>query len=189
MKEALQGAESRDVRFLEAGIHDGAQYNGARKGETNNGNKFIEFSFVKEGKLLTATEYEPKKWPGDSDEKFRASCQDQALRILRILTPAYDEAVLSSFSGTSFDALCDWAVSLTNAISKDLKVRLKAVYDNKGYVTLPKYTYYTFIENMNIAKDKSMISELTRDKFTKPELGDKEEQVPTAAATVATNPF
>ena len=189
MKEALENKEVKDVRFLEAGIHDDVNYGSAVKGETKNGNKFLELSFDKDGRSMTHSEYEPKKWPGDSDDKFKDSCKSQALRILQILAPAYDNAVLSSFSGSSFDALADWVSSLFNAISKEKTVRLKAVYDKNGFVTLPRYSQYTFIESMSVDKANSAITELKIDKFTKPEVGDREEAVPSPAQAFSTSVF
>ena len=58
------------------------------------------------------------------------------------------------------------AAFLNNA-NKDILVRVKIVYNDNNYTTLPRYTKYTFIEPMILPEgETSSIVELSIDKFT-----------------------
>lgn len=64
---------------------------------------------------------------------------------------------------------------MLNKVDKSKKLRVKVVYNDKGYTTLPNYAKYTFIEPMELAEGKaSSIAMLNIDQFTKPVVADKE---------------
>ena len=66
-------------------------------------------------------------------------------------------------------------VNLLNAANKDILLKVKIVYNNKGYTTLPTYCKFTFIEPMNLPEgQKSKITELNIDLFVRPVVADKE---------------
>ena len=58
-------------------------------------------------------------------------------------------------------------------------LRIKVVYNNSGYTTLPKYAKYRFIEPMTIVdKNESVIVKLNIDQFEKPVIADFEQSNP-----------
>jgi hypothetical protein len=165
--------ESNDKAFLEAGIHENVAFVGVRSQKSSNGNLFIEFEFNKNGDKLTHTEWEPNKLPTQSNEEFATKVDNQVARIMQIMSVWYTKDQLS-YEADSFEAFATWVNALMNSVDKSMLVRLKAVYGQNGYTSLPKYAKYTFIESMEVSKEKSKIKELKIDEFVRPHIGDKE---------------
>lgn len=165
--------EKGDVSYIEAGIHENGFLAGARKDKgKNNGNIFLEISLTKDGRTLTHTEWEPTKYGNQTDDELQSKATKQVARILQILEVYYPKEILSNFEGSTFESFVDWVVSLLNNADKKIPVRFKAVYGNDGYVGLPRYSKYTFIERMDV--ESSKISALKIDVFTRPE-ADKQD--------------
>lgn len=154
-----------DVDFLEAGIHDNVVMTGIRKATTENGNKFIEFAFLKDNDKASHTEWETKRTSQDTDETFEKKQLNQISRILQIMGCFVTEDKLS-FVASNFDEFTEMVIRILGESYKNVPVRIKLVYNNKGYTTLPNYAVYTFIENMNVTKSK--IKKLAIDVFVKP---------------------
>ena len=169
-------AQKKDVRFLGAGIHENVAFAGARAEESTNGNFFIEFKYEKDGSVLTQTEYEPKLFPGQSEADMQTKAEKQVARILQTMSAFYTKEQLSNFEANSYREFAKWVVSMMNAVDKKELVRLKAVYGTNGFVGVPRYSNYTFIESMRIPKEMSSIRELNADRFEKPEIADVEEK-------------
>lgn len=179
--------EKKDVSFLGAGIHENVEFAGVRNEKSANGNSFIEFKFIKDGAALTQTEYEPTKFGDQTDAEFESKANKQVARILQILSPWYSKEQLSNFTADSFEVFAKWVADLMNAVDKTKLVRLKVVYGQNGYTSLPKYAFYTFIEPMTIPTESSKISKLNIDSFERPIIGDKE-QATKSSAEVFTAP-
>jgi len=177
--------EKKDVSFLGADIHEDVDFSGIRNEKATNGNMFIEFKFIKDGAVLTHTEYEPTKFNDQTDAEFEAKTNKQVARILQVMSPWYTKEQLSNFTADSFEVFAKWVVDLMNAVDKSQKVRLKVVYGQNGYTSLPKYAFYTFIESMNIPKEKSKIAKLGIDLFERPAIGDKEQTSQSSAEVFA----
>ena len=97
--------------------------------------------------------------------------------MMQILLCFYKDEDLV-FNGTSFDTFVKEVADYLNKADKSILLKLKAVYNNKGYISLPSYAKYTFIEPMNLPEGKtSMIAELSIDQFTKPVIADTETPV------------
>lgn len=102
---------------------------------------------------------------------------------MRILKCFYPKNVLA-FSGSSYKEFANWVVTMLNSANKDILLKVKIVYNDKGYTTLPSYVKFASIEPMNIpmgfyeeGKNESMIREITGiDQFTKPIVADKEDK-------------
>lgn len=170
---ANQIQESKN-KYLEAGIHDNVKFVSARVDESINGNIFIEFKFEKDEQTMTHTEWESTKKPMESEEDFQNRANRQVKRILQILSCFYPKEALV-FAGSSFSEFANWVVNLLNAANKDILLRVKIVYNNKGYTTLPNYCKFTFIEPMNLPEGQvSKIIELNIDVFVRPITADKE---------------
>lgn len=170
---ANQIQESKN-KYLEAGIHDNVKFVSARVDKSINGNIFIEFKFKKDEQTMTHTEWESTKKPMESEEDFQNRANRQVKRILQILSCFYPKEALV-FAGSSFSEFANWVVNLLNAANKDILLRVKIVYNNKGYTTLPNYCKFTFIEPMNLPEGQvSKITELNIDVFVRPITADKE---------------
>ena len=170
---ANQIQESKN-KYLEAGIHDNVKFVSARVDKSINGNIFIEFKFEKDEQTMTHTGWESTKKPMESEEDFQNRANRQVKRILQILSCFYPKEALV-FAGSSFSEFANWVVNLLNAANKDILLRVKIVYNNKGYTTLPNYCKFTFIEPMNLPEGQvSKITELNIDVFVRPITADKE---------------
>lgn len=170
---ANQIQESKN-KYLEAGIHDNVKFVSVRVDKSINGNIFIEFKFEKDEQTMTHTEWESTKKPMESEEDFQNRANRQVKRILQILSCFYPKEALV-FTGSSFSEFANWVVNLLNAANKDILLRVKIVYNNKGYTTLPNYCKFTFIEPMNLPEGQvSKITELNIDVFVRPITADKE---------------
>lgn len=170
---ANQIQESKN-KYLEAGIHDNVKFVSARVDKSINSNIFIEFKFEKDEQTMTHTEWESTKKPMESEEDFQNRANRQVKRILQILSCFYPKEALI-FAGSSFSEFANWVVNLLNAANKDILLRVKIVYNNKGYTTLPNYCKFTFIEPMNLPEGQvSKIIELNIDVFVRPITADKE---------------
>lgn len=170
---ANQIQESKN-KYLEAGIHDNVKFVSARVDKSINSNIFIEFKFEKDEQTMTHTEWESTKKPMESEEDFQNRANRQVKRILQILSCFYPKEALV-FAGSSFSEFANWVVNLLNAANKDILLRVKIVYNNKGYTTLPNYCKFTFIEPMNLPEGQvSKITELNIDVFVCPITADKE---------------
>lgn len=179
-------------KYLEAGIHDNVKFTGVRAASSSTGKNFMEFRFEKDGKELLHTEWEPSKKEGDTEEQNQTKVTNQVTRIMRIMNCFYPKGVLN-FNGNSYKEFTDWVVTMLNAANKDILLKIKVVYNNKGYTTLPTYVKFAFIEPMILPEgfydkeinpeNKSLISELSIDQFTKPIVADKETKVDDLSTT------
>lgn len=173
--------EKKDIAFLEGGIHEDVAFVGVRKEKSTNGNLFLEFEFNKNGYKLTHTEWEPNKIDGQSDEEFASKANNQVARILQIMGCFYSKEILQNFSFDNFDTLYTWVKNLMDVTDKTKLLRLKVIYGQTGFTSLPKYAKYTFIESMSIPASESKIKTLQIDQFTRPEIGDKETSTTSSA--------
>lgn len=174
---------SGNSKYLEAGIHNNVKFVSARTADSPNGNKFIEFNFEKDGKPFVHTEWEPKPREGADPTQSQTKATNQVTRIMRMLRCFYPKEALA-FSGDSYKEFANWVVDKLNSANKDILLRVKIVYNDRGYTTLPSYVKYAFIEPMEIpmgfyeeGKNDSMIYQLGIDQFTRPVIADKEETV------------
>lgn len=169
-------------KYLEAGIHENVKFTSARVAVSPTGKNYIEFTFEKEGKTLTHTEWEPSA--NGNTEADQAKVTNQVTRIMRILKCFYPKEALI-FAANTYTEFSNWVVSMLNAANKEILLRVKVVYNDKGYTTLPNYVKFACIEPMNIpmgfyeeGKNDSKIREITGiDLFVRPVIADKEDKV------------
>lgn len=158
----------KDIAFLAGGIHEDAFLIATKYETTANGNKFIEFKFEKDSRIMTHTEWEPTK--GEmTTEVFEEKCDKQFSRIEQILKCFYKEDELE-FIGANFSEFAEWVCKLlSDEKVKQVPLKVKVIYNDKGYTTLPKYAKYTFIEPMSLVLEgKSKVTKLGIDNFEKP---------------------
>lgn len=183
--QRAQAIQKKDIAFLTAGIHDNITLDSIRIDKSINGNYFIEMKFISEdGKYMTHTEWEPTKSPNMTDDDLQRKCDNQFKRFDQILECYYPNAEDRAFLGESFKGLIDWISEKLNAANKNTKLRLKVVYNDRGYTTLPRYCVYKFIEPMSIVEaGKSVIVKLGIDNFEKPVVADTETANPNPLTT------
>lgn len=176
-KERAQQIVKNDVKFIPAGIHENVTLKSARVAESPTGLKFLEIVFEKNGATLTQTEWKPTKFEDMDDSALQKKEDTQFSRMMQILLCWYSDEQLV-FNGTSFEEFSQEVVNYLNNADKSKKLRVKIVYNDKGYTTLPSYARYTFIEPMVLPEGQtSSITELRIDNFTKPVVADTETPV------------
>lgn len=168
--------KTKDVAYLDAGIHDNISLISVRTDVSVHGNAFLEFKLAdKDGKSVTWTEWQPNRTDNDTDASFDEKCDKQFKRIDQILSCFYPDVKDREFEGEQFKDLAAWVVEKLNAADKNILVRCKVVYNDNGFTTLPKYAQYTFIEPMSkVNEGKSVIVKLGIDRFTRPVVEDVE---------------
>lgn len=184
---ADQTLDSSSV-FLEAGIHENAELKSVEFKTLDSGTKFIAFYFEDtNGYKMSHTEYEPKQTPGSTDEQYHDKVANQISRIKQIVTKFIpDEEFIIEVD--TFDAFGKRVISLLGERYVGKKIRIKVVYSDKGYTTLPRYWKFQFIESMDIPQDKSKIRILSIDNISRPK-PNKEETVKNPFTDNTKSPF
>lgn len=181
-KERAQQVVKNDVRYIPAGIQDDIALKSARVATSPNGNTYLEIVFEKDGATLLQTEWKPTKSPTMTDEDLQKREDNQFSRMMQILCCFFKDEELI-FNSTTFE---DWAQEVANYLNRADKtklLRVKVVFNQKGYTSLPTYAKYTFIEPMTVSKENSAIVQLGIDNFTRPIIADKEKPVDPLATT------
>ena len=184
-KERAQQITKNDIKYIPAGIQENVALRTARVTTSPQGNLFLEIVFEKDGATLIQTEWKPTQFGNMTVEDVQKKEDNQFSRMMQILLCFYKDEELI-FNSTTFEG---WAKEISDYLNKADKtklLRVKIVYNNKGYTTLPTYAKYTFIEPMTISKEDSTIVELGIDKFTRPIVADKEEVVDPINTTTET---
>lgn len=172
-KERAQQITKNDIKYISAGIQENVALKSARVAKSPQGNPYIELTFEKDGATTPHTEWKPTKFANMSDEDLQKKEDNQFSRIMQILLCFYKDEELN-FDSDNFEGWAKEVVEYLNNADKSILLRVKFVYNDKGYVTLPKYAKYTFIEPMTVSKEDSVIVELGIDNFTRPIVADKE---------------
>lgn len=167
---------SNDSKYLDAGIHDNVKVEEASVRKSPTDKTFLEIKFTKDGKVMTHTEWEARKRDDETTESYEAKCDRQVSRMLQILKCFYPKESLV-FTGSSFKEFVDWVAAMINAADKNKLVKVKIVYNDSGYTTLPKYSAFQFIEPMILPEgETSKIAKLGIDLFERPIVADKEQK-------------
>lgn len=188
-KERAQQITKNDVKFIPAGIHENVQLKNARLAESPTGNKFLEIVFEKDGATLTQTEWKPTKFEGMDDNALQKKEDTQFSRMMQILLCFYTDEQLV-FNCSTFEEFATEVANYLNNADKSKLLRVKIVYNNKGYTTLPSYAKYTFIEPMILPEGQTTaIAKLGIDNFEKPVIADVETPVVSLDAEVKNETF
>lgn len=158
-------------KYLATGIHDNVLLQSIRIDKSPAGNQFIEFTFGKDGAIVTHTEWEPSKFNGMTDADLQVKQNNLYNRVKQIMRCYYSEDVFDNFECNTFNEFITFVKSTLDAAAPT-PVRLKVVYNDKGYTTLPTYSKYKFIEPMSV--EKSELKREAIDKFERPIVADKE---------------
>lgn len=168
--------DESNSKYMSAGINDNVIIVSATADKTVNGTNYIEIKFQKDEATHSEKILEKRKFEDMTEEQYQDSIDKQFLKIDQILKVYYPEKNDRKFCGNNFVEFAEWVVEKINNADLSKKLRLKLVYDNNGYTNIPKYSKFTFIEEM-CDKDKSKIAQLSFDNFTKPIVADKELQI------------
>ena len=172
-KERAQQITKNDIKYIPAGIQENVALKSARVTTSPNGNTFLEIVFEKDGATLTQTEWKPTKFGDMTDEALQKKEDTQFSRMMQILLCFYKDEDLV-FNASNFEGWANEVANYLNNADKSILLRIKVVYNNKNYTTLPTYAKYTFIEPMTVSKENSAIVELGIDKFTRSVIADQE---------------
>lgn len=180
MYNSSRAKEISTTKVIAAGINDNCKLIGAElKMSPIQNNAFIEITFnTSDGLKFTHTEWTPTKFEGMSDADLEKKYDTQYARMLQILECFYKEDELN-FDGESFVEFANWLVDLLNKADKTIGLRVKLVYNNKGYLTMPSYAKFKFIERMDTAV--SAVKILDKDQIVRPVIADAE---PTIVNTI-----
>lgn len=176
---------SKPVEFpyLGVGIHENVSFVKAETALSTNGNRFTKFIFTKDGKTFEYSEYQPTKYPTDIDEsKAQSKMNNQVTRFDKILKCFFPNKEDRTFEADDYVLYVNWLVDKLNTADKSILLRMKTIYDDKGYVTFPRYLKYDFIQPMTAEKPLAILS---MDQMVKPIVADKETVAPALAADPA----
>jgi len=165
--------------FMDAGIHENITLSKVEYNTSKNGNQFIAFYFKDaNGNQVSKTEWEPKKRDDNDDISKKQENVMSRIKHICVNSKLLTEDEFT-FKVNSFEELAKKVVELLES-KKDkwdtTKLRVKVIYDDNNYTTLPRYTKFVWLENMEIPKDQSKIKKLPLDKFEREE-ADKEPDV------------
>lgn len=190
-KAEATSVEKKDIllsKYIQPGIVEDVVLKEVKATVSPAGNPFLEITFEKDGAILTHTEWKPvMNQYVDTKEKLEEKQTNQYSRMLQILTCFYKEDEID-FEGESFEEFAKYIADMLNNANKEIKLRVKVVYNKNGYTTLPNYAKFTFIEPMVLPEgETSKIAELSIDQFTKPIEADNEAKAENPFAKTATS--
>ena len=157
--------------YMPVGINENITLKEVNVNKSPQGLDFLEIIFQNsEGQTVTMTEWKNTKnmWI-KTDEDLQRRDNQQFGRILQVI-----DAVKGShgdFEGSSFIEMITWAKACLAGDGKN--VRLKVIYDKKGYTTVSKNGI--FIESMDVAE--SQIKLWKNDLLERPVQADVEKPV------------
>lgn len=151
--------------YVPGGIQENLKLTDVRYETTTKGNKFLAFTFKDSvGKTVTHTE-----WPTKStDPKEILDYQDKQVRRIGQIVDSVVGLKDYNINVNSFEEYAQTIVELLAKRNPEDLYRVKVVYNNKGFTTLPSYWKPRFIESMKIPKEESNIVILTNDKVIRP---------------------
>jgi hypothetical protein len=179
---------------IEAGIHENVYLMPISTGKTNAGKAIVEFGLTfPSGRVILLSEYEPTRFPEDSDMKYERN-QRKALARLISISDVYEELQAEEMwdaDATQSEKMEQYATKLIAFEGrKSIPLRIKLVYNKDGYLRFPnginrkgenQAQSNVFMELMSAKPSQIVIKDT--DNLTKPEYGsdasNKSEKVST----------
>lgn len=157
--------------YMPVGINDNVTLKEVNVNKSPQGKDYLEFVFQdEEGKTASFTEWKNEKntWI-KTDEDLQNRDNKQFGRILQIVKCFKNDP---EFEGSSFVEMINWVkITLTTIGEWDkTPLRLKVIYDKKGYTTVSKNGIY--VEPMSI--EESQIKLWKNDLLERPIVADNE---------------
>lgn len=156
-------ADSPTTKFMDVGIHDNVELVDIRFDKSPKaGNKFLVFTFKNEkGQELSHTEWEPR----DNDETRKHQKGENQIKRIKHMAKRYMPVEEFDTVINDFDHLAQHVLKVFEDKYKGVKVRIKVIYSNSNYTSLPPYT--PFIEKMSVPKEESELTILSIDKMVR----------------------
>ena len=158
--------------YMPVGINENVHLKEVNINKTPNGRDFLEFIFENEnGQTATMTEWKNEKniWI-KTDEDLQNRDNQQFGRILQIIDAVKDSH--PDFEGSSFVEMINWVKDTIGDITNNKLLRLKVVYDKKGYTKVSSLG--VFVEPMSIDEKDSQIKLWKNDLLERPVVADDE---------------
>lgn len=157
--------------YMPVGINDNVTLKEVNVNKSPQGKDYLEFVFQnEEGKTASFTEWKNEKntWI-KTDEDLQNRDNKQFGRILQIVKCFKNDP---EFEGSSFIEMINWVKTTLTTIGKWDKtlLRLKVIYDKKGYTTVSKNGIY--VEPMST--EESQIKLWKNDLLERPIVADNE---------------
>ena len=160
--------------YIGAGIKEDIFLKRVEYGSTDKGNEFLAFYFENvQGDKLSHTEWPPRPSTSFDDlsaedkENFLKKVKNQKNRIKQIIK-TYLPKEKFDLKPESFKEYAEDIIKLLKGKIEDVPIRVKIVFNEKGFTTLPKYSKYKFIELMTVPKELSKIQPMDIDIFVRP---------------------
>lgn len=157
--------------YMPVGINDNVFLKEVNVKRSPTGKDFLEIIFENsEGQTASMSEWKNEKGMYvKTDEDLQKADNAQFGRLMQIIGCFYAE--IEDITLNSFVDMINWVSSkLTPVIANKTKLRLKVVYDKKGYTTISKNGI--FVEPMTV--ESSQIKKFARDLFERPVQADNE---------------
>lgn len=183
-KTAIINNEEFNSNYMPVGINENITLKEVSAEKSPQGKDFLRVTFENEaGQTAEFTEWKNEKnmWiKTDEDLQNKDNLQfGRILQLVNCFTTAPDVEL------NSFVDMINWVKStVTPFISTKKKLRLKVIYDKKGYTQVSKYG--TYVEPMDVAE--SQIKLFKNDLLERPVKADVEKPADPLAATMADTP-
>lgn len=174
-KTATTNNEEFSSNYMPVGINENVMLKEVNCNKTPQGKDFLEIVFENEqGQTATMTEWKNEKGQYiKSNEDLQRADNTQFGRICQILDCFYPQRPDAELS--IFKEMIDWTKQMLDTmIATKKKLRLKVIYDKKGYTKVSKLGI--FVEDMSITD--SQIKLFKNDLMEKPVVADKENDDP-----------
>lgn len=176
-KEVANKIEDIKTKYINAGIQENITLESVEVKESPTGMKLFQINFINdEGQIFPHTEWEPRMGNFiDTEDKLNRAMNRQYKRMLQILLCFYKDEEID-FNGEKFIDFANYIADKLNNANKEIKLRIKIVYNKNGFITLPNSVSETFIEPMSIPAEESTIKIGPKDVIIRPVVADKETQ-------------
>ena len=182
-KTATTNNSEFNSSYMPVGINTQVTLKEVNVNKSPQGRDFLEIIFEnQEGQTATMTEWKNEKnmWI-KTDEDLQRRDDAQFGRILQVIDAVNGEH--SDFEGSSFAEMINWVKSTLTAPNSRL-LRLKVIYDNKGYTKVSSNGI--FVEPMHVDEAQSQIKLFKRDLVERPVVADVEPANDPLAPSVST---
>ena len=174
-KTAVTNNNEFNSSYMPVGINENVTLKEVNVNKSPNGRDFLEITFENEqGQIATMTEWKNEKnmWI-KTDEDLQNRDNQQFGRILQVIDAALGSH--TDFEGNSFTEMINWVKAqlepATNPANLRKCMRLKVVYDKKGYTKVSSLGI--FVEPMSTKE--SQIKLWKNDLLERPIQADKED--------------
>ena len=169
-KTATTNNQEFNSSYMPVGINENVTLKEVNVNKTPNGRDFLEIIFENEqGQTATMTEWKNEKnmWI-KTDEDLQNRDNQQFGRILQVIDAV--NGTHGEFEGSSFAEMINWVKQQLEVIQMATPLRLKVVYDKKGYTKVSSLGI--FIEPMSV--EQSQIKLWKNDLLERPVQADVE---------------